>query len=189
MSGLGFFGSAPAAHAYALSSVETLSVWSLQQGVRLQHFDQIRREPEEEEAAPAAPAALLAAAPPPPAPSAADGIDFLVGCQWDAAAQKLSLVAGEHGGTAHLLRVEADALTVEASLRPGPHGGHSSGVRSFLWGGASLLTGGEDGRLCLWGEPSPGLAAPPLPRAQQPPHKMSAPRAQAPGDARRRAPY
>lgn len=75
-------------------------------------------------------------------------------------------------------------------LRPGPHGGHSSGVRSFLWGGASLLTGGEDGRLCLWGEPSPGLAAPPLPRAQQPPpHKMNAPRAQAPGDARRRAPY
>ena len=123
VSGLGFFGTAPAAHAYALSSVETLSVWSLQQGVRLQHFDQIRRDLEAEEAhaaaAAAAPATLLAAAAAPPAPSAADGIDFLVGCQWDAAAQKLYLVAGEHGGTAHLLRVEADALTVEASLRPG----------------------------------------------------------------------
>ena len=76
------------------------------------------------------------------------------------------------------------------TLRPCPQGGHSSGVRSFLWGEASLLTGGEDGRLCLWGGPSPGLAASPLPRAQQqPPHKMNAPRAQALGDARRRAPY
>ena len=94
--------------------------------MRLQHFDQIRRDPEAAEAQAAAaaaaaaatlpPATLLAAAPPP----AADGVDFLVGCQWDAAVQKLYLVAGDHGGTAHLLRVEADALTVEASLRSRP---------------------------------------------------------------------
>jgi len=199
VSGLGFFGTSPAAHAYALSSVETLSIWSLQQGVRLQHFDQIRRDPADEEAHPAAAAASASAASAAAAAAAvaalphatpADGIDFLVGCQWDEAAQKLCLVAGEHGGTAHLLRVEEDALTVESTLRPGPHGGHSSGVRSFLWGPASLLTGGEDGRLCLWGETNSELAAPPPPRAQQPPpHKMNAPRAHAPGDARRRAPY
>ena len=64
VSGLGFFGTAPAAHAYALSSVETLSVWSLQQGVRLQHFDQIRRDLEAEEAHAAAAAAAAAAAGP-----------------------------------------------------------------------------------------------------------------------------
>ena len=137
VSGLGFFGTAPAAHAYALSSVETLSVWSLQEGVRLQHFDQIRRDLDAEEDHAAAAAAPAAA--PPPAPSAADGIDFLVGCQWDAAAQKLYLVAGEHGGTAHLLRVEADALTVEASLRSSsksrvpPWEGFGRGHSSLAW--------------------------------------------------------
>ena len=87
------------------------------------------------------------------------------------------------------LSIHAGSSCTYHARRPGPHGGHSSGVRSFLWGGASLLTGGEDGRLCLWGEPGPESAAPP-PRAQQPPpHKMNAPRAAAPGDARRRAPY
>jgi len=170
VSGLGFFGDAPAAHAFCTSSIETLSIWSLQQGQQLKHFQQIRREQPEEDA--------------PAAAAASDGIDFLIGCQWDSAAQQLWLLAGEHSGSVHLLHVNADSLEVVQSLRPSTQGGHNSGVRAFHWGRASLLTGGEDGRLCLWGEAPPQQAL--VPPSQT--LKMPAARTHAPTDTRRR-PY
>lgn len=49
--------------------------------------------------------------------AASDGIDFLIGCQWDSAAQQLWLLAGEHSGSVHLLHVNADSLEVVQSLR------------------------------------------------------------------------
>lgn len=156
---LGFFGDAPAAHAFCTSSIETLSIWSLQEGRQLQHFTQIRREPVDDDV--------------PAAVEQADGIDFLVGCQWDAAQQLLWLLAGDHSGTVHLLRVDADSLEVAQSLRPSPAGGHTSGVRAFHWAPGSLLTGGEDGRLCLWGEPPVASLPAAQPQKMRPSEKAS----------------
>mmetsp|Transcript_45954 Transcript_45954/g.148010 ORF Transcript_45954/g.148010 Transcript_45954/m.148010 type:complete len:144 (+) Transcript_45954:298-729(+) len=87
------------------------------------------------------------------AAGAGDGIDYLIGCQYCPATQRLYLVAGEHCGTLHLLAVEKDAVVALASLRGGGGGaarGHTSDVRCFLWDGGGLLSGGEDARLCSW---------------------------------------
>lgn len=73
-----------------------------------------------------------------------------MGCQYDALANRLYLLAGEHSGTLHLLAVERDAVVALASLRGGAAGGHVSDVRCFHWGATTLLTGGEDARLCAW---------------------------------------
>jgi len=142
VSSLGFFGPEPASHLHVLSSLETLSVWDLQQqaGTCLARHDALRREVDmlgEEEAA----------------AGAGDGIDYLVGCQYCPASQRLYLVAGEHCGTLHLLAVEKEGVVALASLRGGGGGaarGHTSDVRCFLWDGGGLLSGGEDARLCSW---------------------------------------
>jgi len=87
------------------------------------------------------------------AAGAGDGIDYLVGCQYCPATQRLYLVAGEHCGTLHLLAVEKEVVVALASLRGGGGGaarGHTSDVRCFLWDGGGLLSGGEDARLCSW---------------------------------------
>ena len=144
VSSLGFFGPAPSSHLFVLSSLETLSIWDLaNEGACLATHDKLRRETdmlEDEETSGGANTG-----------GGGDGIDYLVGCQYDKSANRLYLLAGEHSGTLHLLAVEQAAVVALASLRGGAAGGHVSDVRCFHWGANSLLTGGEDARLCSWG--------------------------------------
>jgi WD40 repeat protein len=148
VSRLGFFGPSPASHLYVLSSLETLSVWDLRDaGACISTYDSLRRQPDmlDEDEAQASPLG--------------DGIDYLVGCQYEEDTNRLYLLAGEHVGTLHVLAVEQSAAVAVASLRGGAAGGHASDVRCFHWGKKSLLTGGEDARLCLWGAASDARAA------------------------------
>ena len=170
VSGLGFFGTAPAAHAYALSSVETLSVWNLQHsGACVARFDAIIRAPADDDGGGPAP----------------EGVDYLVGCAYDEAAARLYLLAGEHSGTLHVLAVEPGALTVLSTLKGGPTSGHTADVRCCCWSGDALVTGGEDARLCLWSAAG-GSDAAAAPRS----NKGSALKvARAAGGAARAAPY
>lgn len=167
---LGFFGDAPSAQVYVLSSVETLSVWNLQHsGACVARFDAIIRTPADDDGGGPAP----------------EGVDYLVGCAYDEAAARLYLLAGEHSGTLHVLAVEPGALTVLSTLKGGPTSGHTADVRCCCWSGDALVTGGEDARLCLWSAAG-GSDAAAAPRS----NKGSALKvARAGGGAARAAPY
>mmetsp|Transcript_31902 Transcript_31902/g.74347 ORF Transcript_31902/g.74347 Transcript_31902/m.74347 type:complete len:385 (-) Transcript_31902:247-1401(-) len=140
VTGLGFFGDAPAAHVYCLTSLEHLSIWQLQPAQQLAFFDHLRRPPDMDE---------------PPAADE-DAIDYLIGCEWDPASQRLLLLAGDYSGTVHIFAVESTTVVALQSLRASLGGGHSAGgghadtVRCFHWGCSSLVTAGEDARICMW---------------------------------------
>ena len=104
-------------------------------------------------------------------------LDYLIGCQYDAASGRLLLLGGTKSGGAHLFELNAYGMAGAAG-RGGPSsgraptgdgvrhvhslaGGHADAVRCFHMsrGASQVLTGGEDGRLCAWGDPSSTAAA------------------------------
>lgn len=99
----------------------------------------------------------------------APGLDYLIGCEYNAAANQLWLLAGNNGGAVGFYPViEPPAGTVQqqqqqAGAQPAPlfghpqaallGGSHTDVVRSVLWPGAAgslCLTGGEDSKICVW---------------------------------------
>jgi WD40 repeat protein len=104
----------------------------------------------------AAAAALSAG---PAAAALGAGVDYLIGCEYNADADRLCLAAGTSEGTAGIFPVvEPRAGTPAGGLAFGTPvatllGGHVEVVRSVLWPGAAgemCLSGGEDARICLW---------------------------------------
>jgi len=77
------------------------------------------------------------------------GCNYLVDCHFDASSGKLSVLAGDWAGNLTVAEVTDSAVAPTAHLRSGG-GGHSAVVRAALWRGPSLVTGGEDARVCLW---------------------------------------
>jgi hypothetical protein len=94
------------------------------------------------------------------------GVDYLVGCEWDAAAQRLLLAAGTSVGAAALFPV-AEPRALGRALVFGPPaalllGEHDDVVRAVVRpGGAGplLLSGGEDARICVWSAEGAGAGA------------------------------
>lgn len=109
----------------------------------------------------------------------AGGVDYIIGAQWDAGAGRLLAAAGTSGGAAALFPVHEPGSGAGPGAAAGaplfgppvavlPSGPHNQVVRSLLCvadgRGMSILTGGEDSRLCLWQagapqQPPPGPAA------------------------------
>jgi hypothetical protein len=126
-------------------------------------------------------------------------VDYLVRCEWDAAQQRLWLLAGTQGGAVAAFPVsEPDA---DAALRLGPPGlllagGHGDVVRAVEWrpergAGRGAITGGEDSRLCVWAPQQPAAAAEEEPAAMEEaqPVAHGAARRSVSSDSARFAPY
>lgn len=73
-------------------------------------------------------------------------VNYIVGCQYEADTDKLRLVAGSFEGGACLATVAMDGITPDAVLERG----HSEQIRTFDWLGQTVVTGGEDAKMCLW---------------------------------------
>ncbi|XP_066290396.1 WD repeat-containing protein 89-like isoform X2 [Branchiostoma lanceolatum] len=82
--------------------------------------------------------------------SSALGPDYLVDCYWDAQQQKLLLAGGLHSGRLNVYKVKRKKKTLKPLYSLGD--GHLSTIRCLHWQDKtqSLVTGGEDGLLCLW---------------------------------------
>jgi len=161
---------------WALSSTEELTVWDWAQAER-RGCVAPGVVTEEEGAggtrgACAAAAALAAARGVPGASALSRSVDYLVGCEWDAAGSALYLLAGTAAGPAAAWPVLLPPPGAEdGELRFAPPalcftGGHSEVVRTAKVQAQHgfALTGGEDGRLCLWAAPPQPIRPPSEPR-------------------------
>jgi WD40 repeat protein len=163
VSKLGFFG--PGAEGlWCLTGTETMSLWDISSASRLGEFQAIRDHIGAHYSDAALAAAALQAAATTYGVAGVDlgaaptllRADYLVGCAYDSFTNELILLAGNHDGTLHLLDVKPDVVTPLSVLV----GGHVSCVRGFDWGAESLVTGGEDARLCTWRAPGSLSGAP-----------------------------
>lgn len=111
----------------------------------------------------------------------APGLDYLIGCEYNAGADQLWCLAGTNSGAVGFFPVvepapgAAAAAAAQggpppplfghplASLPAGGGGAHSDVVRSVLWPGAAggtCLTGGEDSKICVWNTAHAAAAGP-----------------------------
>lgn len=79
-------------------------------------------------------------------------VDYVVGCQYDASLDKLWLISGGFGGAGCVAWVTPGGITPEAVLS----GGHREQIRAFDWLGQTVITGGEDAKICCWRTPGSG---------------------------------
>eukprot|EP00744_Colponema_vietnamica_P027314 GILI01040911.1.p1 GENE.GILI01040911.1~~GILI01040911.1.p1 ORF type:complete len:132 (+),score=23.58 GILI01040911.1:42-398(+) len=91
-------------------------------------------------------------------PLNAPKLDYLVKCHYDQSTQRLYLSAGSFGGDVVLFHVNVGEIQPVGLLR----GGHVDQIRSCYWDTANqtLLTGGEDSRICLWTPQPPSQRRP-----------------------------
>ena len=72
-------------------------------------------------------------------------IQYLVNCHWDG--RNLNLVAGNSDGVSAVFCVDATGLAFQRQL----NGGHKGCIRDYaVLGNGTILTGGEDARMCEW---------------------------------------
>ena len=106
-----------------ISSIETATAWHYPTSQRIGNYPNIRAD---------------------------IALDYLVDSCYSEANDSLLLIGGKHDGSAILLSVEPDVCTPLCNLKDG----HRSTVRcaKFRPGPSPslLLTGGEDGRVCVW---------------------------------------
>jgi len=74
-------------------------------------------------------------------------LDYAADCFYDTEMQRLFLLAGSFEGPFHLCHIQGDTMEYCQSLV-----GHTDIVRAVTWDAKAnvILTGGEDGKLCLW---------------------------------------
>jgi WD40 repeat protein len=121
---VGFFG--PSFEGlYCLTGSETMSAWHHDSAQKICDFGDVRNQLSSSSGIP---------------------IHYLVGCSWDR--DELNLVAGNTDGECAIFKVDTGSISVKKILS----GGHKGCVRSFVpctWNN-SIITGGEDSRLCEW---------------------------------------
>jgi WD repeat-containing protein 89 len=121
ISRFGFFGIDYAA-IYALTSIETLSVWHHPSAQRINHFSSIRES---------------------------HGADYLIDCLYDPYGDSLVLGCGTYSGNGEMLLVQPESLTKLSDLSGG-HNATVRCMAAFPSCEAGLTTGGEDSRICHW---------------------------------------
>lgn len=121
----GFFG--PFAHGlYCLSTTEIATLWHWSSAQRIFSFDSIRVDL---------------------------GADYLVDCMFDDANDSLLIIAGQYEGDGLVGIMEPTSAATSVALQRG----HSASIRCACSIGGSIdgsvgtvVTGGEDSRLCMW---------------------------------------
>ncbi|KAG1050917.1 hypothetical protein G6F43_006845 [Rhizopus delemar] len=78
-------------------------------------------------------------------------VDYAVDCSYDPISSRFYLITGSNTGTVDFFHVNIGQLQHCQQLSVGDLG-HSDVVRSLFWNHPtqSILTGGEDGKLCAW---------------------------------------
>lgn len=77
-------------------------------------------------------------------------IDYLIGAEWNDQQQHLALLAGTSSGNTAIFYVSNDE---SFQLHGDLHSGHKGCVRAYDWNPnytTTIITGGEDARLCEW---------------------------------------
>ncbi|KAI7854612.1 WD40-repeat-containing domain protein [Circinella umbellata] len=79
-----------------------------------------------------------------------ESIGYAIDCSYDKETQRFYLITGNIDGDVQLLHVNVNHVQHCQTLKA--PGGHSDIVRAFHWNHStqSILTGGEDGRMCAW---------------------------------------
>jgi len=126
ISRFGFFGP-EGEFLYVLSNVETLSLWTIEDGERISDFSNARADLSKAIDAP---------------------VDYLVDCVFEPSSNRLFLVGGQNNGVMVLFHVNADELQPVRGLA----NGHRGKVRDFsaIWSDGFFLSAGEDSRLSAW---------------------------------------
>ncbi|KAI8883028.1 WD40 repeat-like protein, partial [Backusella circina FSU 941] len=77
-------------------------------------------------------------------------VDYAIDCSYDPVTQRFFMITGNNAGTVDFFHVNIGQLQHCQQFKS--EGGHSDVVRSLYWNHTtqSILTGGEDGRLCAW---------------------------------------
>ncbi|ORX60300.1 WD40 repeat-like protein [Hesseltinella vesiculosa] len=77
-----------------------------------------------------------------------EGVDYAIDCLFDQTTSRLYLATGNNNGDVSLFHVNINELQRCQVLS----GGHTDVVRSIYWNhtSQSILTGGEDGKMCAW---------------------------------------
>ncbi|XP_077982815.1 WD repeat-containing protein 89-like [Glandiceps talaboti] len=111
---------------YCLTHSEEVMIWDAVESTRITKFDNVKQNLAERGVE----------------------IEYLVDCFYHSGLKTLVVLAGTSGGNLRLLTVGKEILHPVGTL----NGGHGSVVRCLQWDNTteSLLTGGEDGMLCLW---------------------------------------
>ncbi|OZJ06162.1 hypothetical protein BZG36_01048 [Bifiguratus adelaidae] len=87
-------------------------------------------------------------------------VDYAIDCHYDESTQRLFLTTGSHSGDLSLLHVNLKSLQLCQNIQQA----HSEVIRACHWEipNHTLLTGGEDGKLCLWQPNQQSSTPPPL---------------------------
>jgi len=131
----GFFGP-QSEYLYAISTVETLSLWDCAKGRRLAAFPDIRQQLSH---------------------AAKVNIDCLINCHYDPAQERLFLTAGSFEGA--LLLNHVNTRDIQPLCLMMPADGHSGVIRDSLLLDQTVITGGQDSKICVWSQKP--LVAPP----------------------------
>lgn len=143
---VGFFGR-EGEGLYCCTNTETLSLWHAHSAQRFAELGDVRSVARGE--APTEVAGFGESDSNGEAKGWGVSVDYIVGCRYEAQADTLWLVAGGFGGSLCLASVAPSAVTPKAVLE----GGHREQIRTFDWLGSTIITGGEDAKLCLWTAP------------------------------------
>jgi len=121
ISTVGFFGP-NFEFLYCITHTEQLSLWSLQKEEQIKLFPDTRQLNGQMRA------------------------DYLLGCNYTAQ-QQLFLLSGLNSGEILIHEIGQDGLLHPRFYLPF---GHNTVVRAFDWGPNSMVTAGEDSKICLW---------------------------------------
>ncbi|CDH52076.1 wd repeat-containing protein 89 [Lichtheimia corymbifera JMRC:FSU:9682] len=77
-------------------------------------------------------------------------VEYAIDCSYDPVSQRFYLITGNNSGDVQLLHVNVGQVQHCQTLKA--PGGHTDIVRAVYWNhhSQSILTGGEDGRMCAW---------------------------------------
>jgi len=154
---MGFFGTHNE-YVFCLSQVETLTLWDIEHAQKVADFPDIRDQ--------------LSVAAKRARPSIT--IDYLVTCLYHPIAERLFLVAGTSNGDLALCHVNKNDVqlcslngskSAESDREKKKNGssidGHTDIIRDCVLLHSHLLTGSQDGRICVWGSlPSSSSTSP-----------------------------
>jgi len=79
--------------------------------------------------------------------------DYLIECGYDASIKRLGVLAGTNDGRLRMFDVTPKAVVPRFRSAPAA-GSHCGVVRCALWTRKFIVTGGEDGRVCVWSSPA-----------------------------------